>query len=145
MREIEERPCEQAQSCTPQRPTKGGPVMRFFCATMLISCALVFSGCTGAPVLTSTSTQPDQVQGVAINGRVNGGQNPISGAKVYLYAVDATGYGNASDSLLKSPGYVTSDSTGTFSITNDYSCASASTQVYLYAVGGNPGAGTNSA
>ncbi len=137
--------------------------MRFFCATALISCALVFSGCTGAPVMTSTQTNP--VQGTAINGRVHGGQNPVSGASVYLYAVGTGGYGgngiaasssNASTSLLnsnvltQSPAggkdssnnyYATTDSGGNFSISGDYTCPSASTQVYLFAKGGNAGAG----
>ena len=115
--------------------------MRILCATVLISCVVVLSGCSSKPVMTTTSTQTNQVQGAALYGRVHGGQNPISGASVYLYAADATGYGNASDSLLKSPGYVTTDSNGNFSITSDYTCPSANTQVYLYALGGNPGAG----
>jgi protocatechuate 3,4-dioxygenase beta subunit len=95
--------------------------MRNSLAFAIALCAsLYLSGCSTAPMLTTTSTPANQVQGAALHGRVHGGQNPISGARVYLYAVDATGYGNASDSLLKSPGYVTTDSTGTFSITGDF-------------------------
>jgi hypothetical protein len=115
--------------------------MRFLCAIVLVSCAVVLSGCSSKPVMTTNSTQTNQVQGAALYGRVHGGQNPISGASVYLYAADATGYGKSSDSLLKSPGYVMTDSNGNFSITSDYTCPNANTQVYLYAVGGNPGAG----
>jgi hypothetical protein len=78
---------------------------------------------------------------------------------VYLLAANTTGYGgpgiaassnNASLSLLSTPqtdsigSYVTTDSGGNFSITGDYSCT-ANTQVYLYALGGDPGAGANSA
>jgi hypothetical protein len=119
--------------------------MRSFLALAVVLCAsLYLSGCSGA-LLTTTSPEPDQAQGPALNGGVRGGQQPIVGAQVYLYAADATGYGKASDSLLKSPGYVTTDGNGNFSITGDYTCPSASTQVYLYAVGGNPGAGINSA
>jgi streptogramin lyase len=40
--------------------------------------------------------------------------------------------------------YVTTDSNGNFSITGDYMCA-AGQQVYLYALGGNAGAGANAA
>ena len=40
--------------------------------------------------------------------------------------------------------YVTTDVSGSFSITGDYTCG-AGQQVYLYALGGNPGAGINSA
>ena len=88
-----------------------------------------------------TSTQPNQVQGTALHGKVHGGRQPIVGAQVYLYAADATGYGKASDSLLNSPGYVTTDSNGNFSISSDYTCPSANAQVYLYALGGNSGGG----
>jgi len=112
---------------------------------VLFSSVLVVAGCTGAPVMTTNTTQTEQAQGTALRGRVHGGQQPIVGAKVYLYAADATGYGKASDSLLTSPGYVTTDSNGNFSITSDYTCPSANTQVYLYSVGGNPGSGANSA
>jgi len=119
--------------------------MRIVCATALLSSALVLSGCTAAPPMTSTTTQPNQVQGAALHGRVHGGNQPIVGASVYLYAANTTGYGNASVSVLASPGYVTTDGSGNFSITSDYTCPSASTQVYLYALGGNPGAGSNSA
>jgi streptogramin lyase len=78
---------------------------------------------------------------------VIGGQNGINGAEVFLYAAPTTGYGAASTSLLKSPGYVTTATDGTFTITGDYTCPTATPneQVYLYAVGGNPGSGTNSA
>jgi hypothetical protein len=108
--------------------------------------------------------QTASVQGAALQGIVHGGQNPISGASVYLYAANTTGYAgpgvaasssNASVSLLTSAGnttkdangnyYVTTGSLGGFTISGDYTCPSASAQVYLYAVGGNPGlaAGTN--
>jgi hypothetical protein len=119
--------------------------MRALCAIVLISCVVVLSGCSATPVMTATSTQPNQLQGMALHGRVHGGQQPVVGAKVYLYAVDATGYGKASDSLLKSPGYVTTDGSGNFSITSDYTCPSASTQVYLYAIGGDPTPGVANA
>src|SRR5205823_12774488 len=86
----------------------------------------------------------------------------IDGANIYLLAANTTGYGgagiaasssNASVSLLNasatgasdaSGAYVTSGAGGSFSISGDYSCT-PDTQVYLYAVGGNSGAGTNSA
>jgi hypothetical protein len=78
---------------------------------------------------------------------------------VYLLAANTTGYGNASVSLLTSTAtttldtsggatngdyFVTTDANDNFSITNSYSCTQ-NTQVYLYALGGNPGSGTNSA
>jgi streptogramin lyase len=92
---------------------------------------------------------------------VHGGQQPIVGARIYLLAANTTGYGgnsiaasssNASVSLLNASStgasdsigaYVTSGAGGGFSISGDYSCT-PDTQVYLYAVGGNAGAGSNS-
>jgi len=57
--------------------------------------------------------------------------------------VNTTGYSNASTSLLTSPGYVITGASGAFSITGDYTCPNASTPVYLYAVGGDAGSGSN--
>ena len=126
-------------------------------------CGLL-SGCS-----LSVTSAPTANAGVAISGKVMGGQQVIAGAHIYLFAADTTGYGgqgiaasssNASVSLLTSSGpgttldtsggptngdyYVTSDTNGLFSITGDYSCTSGQ-QVYLYALGGNPGSGANSA
>jgi hypothetical protein len=82
---------------------------------------------------------------------VHGGQQPIVGAHVYLYAANTTGYGNASVSLLQPGGgtvedgsnnyYYPTQSGGTFNITGDFTCPSAGSQVYLYALGGDPGLG----
>jgi streptogramin lyase len=128
--------------------------MRHSSALLVVSSALVLSGCSAGPVFTSTATPSGSTPGIAISGRVHGGQNPISGAQVYLYAVNNTGYagsgivassGNAAVSLLKSPGYVTTASDGTFSITSDYTCSVTTPNVYLLAVGGNSGSGMNSA
>jgi len=97
--------------------------------------SLLLSGCS----LSKTSV-PTTDTGLAIRGMVRGGQQPIVGANVYLFAANAgvftpnaNGYGNASVSLLTSvPGsttldtsggatngdyYVTTDSNGNFSIT----------------------------
>jgi hypothetical protein len=108
------------------------------------------------------SAQPVPEAGVRLTGSVHGGQQPIVGGHVYLFAANTTGYGgpgiaasgaNASLSLLNATttgladsigAYVTTDAHGSFTITGDYSCT-PNTQVYLYALGGNPGAGANSA
>ena len=101
----------------------------------------------------SNTATPTPETAAAIRGSVHGGQQPVAGAQVYLVAANTTGYGNASVSLLKAGStgfsdgvgaYVLTASDGTFSISGDYSCA-ANTQVYLYALGGNPGAGPNGA
>jgi hypothetical protein len=90
---------------------------------------------------------------MGLHGRVHGGNAPVAGAAVYMFAASTAGYGTANESLLKTTaagvltdgsglGYVTTDGSGTFTITSDYTCP-ANDLVYLVAVGGNPGAGTN--
>ena len=134
--------------------------MRVRCAISIFSCALFLSGCGGNAAFNTLPT-PGSTQGAKITGRVHGGQSPIQGAHVYLLAVNNTGYGgpgiassgtNQSASLLTSGTgsdslgfYVTTDANGDFSISNDYSCPSAYAYPYLYSVGGNSGAGDNSA
>ena len=123
-------------------------------ALFLSGCALL-TGCSLSP-----TGEPSPEAGLAINGSVHGGQQAIVGAQVYLFAANTTGYGNASVSLLTSVAgstlldssggatngdyYVTTGANGSFSISGDYTCT-ANSQVYLYALGGNPGltAGTD--
>ena len=100
-----------------------------------------------------------------IKGVVHGGQQPLNGAHIYMYAASTGGYGgngiaasssNASTSLLTSATgnpadgsgnfYVTTDINGNFEINGAYACT-PNTQVYLYSVGGDPqvnGVGTPS-
>jgi hypothetical protein len=128
--------------------------MAFLLATLTI---LLLTGC-GAGRILPPSAQP----GASLHGGVHGGQQPVAGAHVYLLAANTTGYGgagidsstfNASLPLLNSTAtgnsdyigaYVTTVDDGTFDITGDYTCTPGQ-QVYLYARGGNPGGGVNSA
>jgi IPT/TIG domain len=115
-----------------------------------VLCAL--AGCAKSPFTTNT-TQTGPVQGAALKGKVYGGQQPVQGASVYLFAAGTGGNGSGSDSLLTTGAgmdgsgnyYVTTASDGTFTITSDYTCPSASAQVYVYSIGGNSGGGTNPA
>src|SRR5579863_4809390 len=110
-----------------------------------ISCVLLLAGCSSAPVTAPNESNP--VAGSALRGMVHGGEQPISGAHIYLYAATTSGYNGASTSLLTSASgtskdgnshyYVTTGSDGTFKISGDYTCPDASTQVYLYAIGGD--------
>jgi streptogramin lyase len=118
---------------------------------VVVTCVVFLSGCSGMPGTTPIQTTAGSVPGAALQGMVHGGQQPIVGAKIYLYAANTTGYGNAAVSLLESAGGTVSDgsgnyyyptqSGGTFSISGDFTCPSAGSQVYLYAVGGDPGLG----
>jgi streptogramin lyase len=79
------------------------------------------------------SVTPDAV----LTGRIQGGQQPIQNAAIYLYAAGTAGNGTGASNLLNQSVFTASD--GSFSITSDYSCPAAQTQVYLVASGGNPG------
>ncbi len=125
--------------------------MRISWTIVLATCVLMISGCSGVPGTSPTQTAGSAVPGAPLQGMVHGGQQPIVGSHVYLYAANTTGYGNASVSLLANSGGTVSDGhgkyyyptgpNGTFSITGDFTCPSAGSQVYLYAVGGDPGLG----
>ena len=69
-----------------------------------------------------TSAAPDPVP-LTVNGRVHGGQQPVVGAQIQLYVAGNAGNGSASSPLLNTT--VTSGTDGSFSITGDYSCPSA--------------------
>jgi len=93
------------------------------------------SGCNnGAP-------RPSPESGPAIptayRGTVLGGQQPVSGASIQLYAVGTNGDGSAATPLL-SPVPVT-DANGNFNITGSYTCPAGNPLVYIVAAGGNPG------
>ncbi len=78
---------------------------------------------------------------VGARGAVHGGQQPVSGATIGLWAVNTNG--TVASSVLTGP--VTSDSNGNFSLAGLIACPTTTAQVYLTANGGNPGltAGTN--
>ncbi|HEV2577598.1 MAG TPA: hypothetical protein VGU25_10340 [Acidobacteriaceae bacterium] len=85
------------------------------------------------------TAEPNPVP-LTVNGRVHGGQQAVVGAKIQLYVAGNAGNGSAASSLLNTS--VVSGSDGGFSITGDYSCPSATSQVYLVATQGNPGLGS---
>jgi len=100
--------------------------------------SLASFGFLGAGCSTNSTVQvPAAVAG--ISGSVHGGQQPVSGATIQLYAVGTSGDGSAATPLLTT--IVTTDANGNFSITGLYTCPSASTLVYITATGGNPGSG----
>ncbi len=109
-----------------------------------VCCVLGLAGCSGGAFNGLNVTQAGGgAAGAKLSGAVHGGQQPIVGAHVYLFAASATGYGgagiaassaNASVSLLTSglgmtldtsggatngDYFVATDSNGSFSITGD--------------------------
>ncbi len=102
-----------------------------FVALTLAGCGLhSSSGAGSSPIGTPAVSQ----------GRVIGGQQPISLATIQLYAVSTNGDGTPATALLTSP--VQTDINGYFSITGKYPCTVGSTLVYLVATGGNAGLST---
>ncbi len=87
----------------------------------------------------------DTAGGAAVHtltGTVHGGQQPIAGTTLQLYAAGKTGTASAARALL--PAGVTTNSSGQFSITGLYTC-NPGDQVYLVGTGGDAGGGANPA
>src|SRR5580698_11402754 len=85
--------------------------------------AAVLSGCGSGVVATSS------IGTLGIQGKVRGGQQPVTSASIFLYSAGKTGNGSAATSMLNTP--VITDSNGSFTIASDYTCANSTDQVYL--------------
>ncbi len=96
---------------------------------------ILFAGCS------SRTIPAGSLQSAHLKGGVHGGLQPVVGATVQLFDVSV----NLASSTPLINTVVTSDANGNFSITGDYTCPTASDQVYLVAVGGDPGSGQNDA
>jgi hypothetical protein len=111
----------------------------------LMSLALVLSGCGISDVSSAGTVKPAtaSVPG-SVTGQVHGGQQPVKGAAMELWAAGATGaYGSAA-SLIAS---TTSDANGNFSFNSGSPAVSPCTTgqyLYITATGGDSGGGTNS-
>jgi streptogramin lyase len=112
---------------------------------------VALNGCSGVVSFPDTSVPGSAIHPGAIKGSVFGGHAPVVGADVYVYEVGQNGYGSASVSKLTSGTqdgnknfFTTTDSTGAFNITDDYTC-DVGEPVYIVAIGGSTGgaAGSN--
>ena len=110
--------------------------------TLLVTSLLAGCSFTAAPA--ASSNAPVASATLNLRGTARGGNQTIGKSKLYLYAANSGGYGLGARSITNSPGYVLTDDGGNFTITGDFTCL-AGDQVYLLALGGNPGlsAGTN--
>ncbi len=119
--------------------------MRRLPPTLSLLALALFTGCGSTP---SQQATPLSVPGQAIEGKIHGGNQPIVGAHIYLFAANNIGYRAPSISLINPhfPGTAT-DSNGTYLITNTsggfnlggaYSCIPGQ-QLYILATTGNPG------
>ncbi len=123
----------------------------------VLATAVALTSMLGCAVdIASTPAASAASLGVTLRGNVHGGNQLLGSSRIYLFAAGKTGYGSASTSLLQTSAsgvttdlsgnsYVTADANGNFTITGDWNCLNASDQVYMLAVGGNPGLapGTN--
>ena len=100
--------------------------------------ALLITGC-GSGVVEMIGSP---AEGFSISGRVQGGQQPITGASISLYVAGTTGYGVNAQPLASSIS-VASDKSGIFHVSGSYQCPSPTAQVYLISSGGNTGSGIN--
>ena len=110
----------------------GAMLMTLGAAGLMAGCGGVRAGKVAEPI----------VAAARLAGSVHGGQQPVTGATIQIYAATFTGYGAAATPLLN-PAVMT-DSSGAFNVTS-YSCPSATTPVYVVATGGSAGSiGSNS-
>ncbi len=104
---------------------------------VLAGLSLLMTGCGIQDLAPETATDTP----MALAGIARGGQQPIVGATVTLYATQASGYGGTALQL-GTP--VTTGAGGTFSFNSQTITCPAGQQAYITSNGGNPGAGTNS-
>lgn len=123
-------------------PNRGTGLSCAFVALALLASTLI-SGCgMGTPAVPSAGR---------LSGRAIGGNFPVVGGRVYLFAAGNAGYGGASTPLLINDGvspvqtdgnnntYVLTDANGNFDVTGEYACNNTTDQVYVLIAGGNPG------
>src|SRR5271155_2258824 len=107
-----------------------------FPSLILLPLSLLICGCS------TQRNAPQVIIPHGVHGLVHGGQQPVTGSTIQLYAVGNTGDGSAATPLL-SPAPVT-DANGGFNISGTFNCPSPSSLVYIVATGGNPGLATGS-
>lgn len=105
---------------------------------LMIAAVIALTGCA----TNSVSNQNPVTSSVGVaagpHGEVFGGQQPVSGMSLQLYAAEGNGYGATATGLFGAA--TTTNASGGFTFPS-YSCPTPSTQVYLVGTGGDPIAG----
>jgi len=103
----------------------------------MFAASLLIAACGG-----KSTIQPSPVSPLTVNlsGKLLGGQQPVSGARVQIYAAGSTGYGSGAQALGEA---IYTDKNGAFSISDNPTCPSSTSQSYILATGGDPGVGSN--
>jgi hypothetical protein len=96
--------------------------------------ALLLGGCGVGVPQASPIADPQAIVETTFNGHVHGGQQPVVGSNVALFAAATSGYGTQTAPLA----VTTTDPSGNFSIGTGYTCTTGQ-ELYLVATGGNPG------
>ncbi len=112
--------------------------------TALLALSLSTAGCTEGLSTMTAQAAPATVKG--LHGKAFGGQQPVGGANIKVYAAGTTSYGVAGLTSTGSVGALsttTTDGSGNFSMPA-YTCPSGNPETYIVATGGNSGGGTNS-
>jgi hypothetical protein len=106
----------------------------------LLPVALLFTGCA---MQSTNSTVASAVSPAkSISGKVHGGQQPVAGGLIAVYAYGNSGYGSTGTVLATTM----ADDTGYFNIDpSQIQCPTPTTPVYILSIGGDPGFGPNSA
>ena len=112
---------------------------RFVPAACLLLCFALLTGCA---VHYSDPTPTVTTEG--ISGAVFGGEQPIVGATVALFAVGNSGYGTGATQITTVPANATTDAQGNYAFSS-ITCPNQKSGIptYLLVTGGNAGGGVN--
>jgi hypothetical protein len=104
-------------------------------AAIAFTGSLLMSGCGIGPA----AGPAELPASFSMAGHVHGGQFPVTGSHIGLFATASSGTSNAGYGKLATLlATATTDVNGTFTISSSYSCPSTQ-QAYIVAAGGNPG------
>ena len=101
------------------------------------------TGCGSSPSVTVTQPPPGLYTGAGFAGKAMAGKQPLIGAAVQLYAAGRAAMAQAATALLSTA--LATDANGAFTVPAGYLCPSATSQIYVVARGGKPGAAATSA
>ena len=118
------------------RPAFFTPVVASIVAAGILAAGM--TGCGSSPTDTVTQPPPGNYTGAGFAGKAMAGKQPLIGAAVQLYAAGSAGNGSAATALLSTS--LTTDANGAFTVPAGYLCPLATSQIYVVARGGKPGA-----
>jgi hypothetical protein len=122
---------------------KTGFAVRMMGCALPAVLAMGVVGCGGLSGNGTATTVAVPVTAATMSGHVYGGQAPVSGATIQLYAVGITGLKSAAVPLISAT--IKTDSIGDFNISGDWNCTAntaaygTNPELYIVSTGGNPG------